>query len=120
MLDIKVTLSQNLKQKPADESALGFGRIFTDHMFLMDYEQGVGWNNARIVPYGDFAMDPASMVLHYGQAIFEGSKCYRRADGGLQLFRPQDNLARMSRSAERMGMPALEIPTLLRPATLAG
>ena len=108
MLDIKVTLSQNLKQKPADESALGFGRIFTDHMFLMDYEQGVGWNNARIVPYGDFAMDPASMVLHYGQAIFEGSKCYRRADGGLQLFRPQDNLARMSRSAERMGMPALD------------
>ena len=108
MLDIKVTLSQNLKQKPQDESALGFGRIFTDHMFLMDYEQGVGWNNARIVPYGDFAMDPAAMVLHYGQAIFEGSKCYRRADGGLQLFRPQDNLARMSRSAERMGMPALD------------
>ena len=62
MLDIKVTLSQNLKQKPADESALGFGRIFTDHMFLMDYEQGAGWNNARIVPYGDFAMDPAAMV----------------------------------------------------------
>ena len=108
MLDIKVTLSQNLKQKPADESALGFGRIFTDHMFLMDYELGIGWHNARIVPYGDFAMDPAAMVLHYGQAIFEGSKCYRRADGGLQLFRPQDNLARMSRSAERMGMPALD------------
>ena len=108
MLDIKVTLSQNLKQKPADESSLGFGRIFTDHMFLMDYEQGVGWNNARIVPYGSFAIDPAAMVLHYGQAIFEGSKCYRRADGGLQLFRPQDNLARMSRSAERMGMPALD------------
>ena len=108
MLDIKVTLSQNLKQKPTDESALGFGRIFTDHMFLMDYEKGVGWNNARIVPYGDFAIDPAAMVLHYGQAIFEGTKCYRRADGGLQLFRPQDNLARMSRSAERMGMPALD------------
>ena len=108
MLDIKVTLSQNLKQKPADESALGFGRIFTDHMFLMDYEQGVGWNNARIVPYGDFSIDPAAMVLHYGQAIFEGCKCYRRADGGLQLFRPQDNLARMTRSAERMGMPALD------------
>ena len=108
MLDIKVTLSQNLKQKPADESALGFGRIFTDHMFLMAYEKGIGWSNARIVPYGNFAMGPAAMVLHYGQAIFEGSKCYRRADGGLQLFRPQDNLARMSRSAERMGMPALD------------
>ena len=108
MLDIKVTLSQNLKQKPEDESALGFGRIFTDHMFLMDYEQGIGWNNARIVPSGDFALDPAAMVLHYGQAIFEGCKCYRRAEGGLQLFRPQDNLARMSRSAARMGMPALD------------
>ena len=113
MLDIKVTLSQNLKQKPADESALGFGRIFTDHMFLMDYEKGVGWHDARIVPYGDFAMDPAAMVLHYGQAIFEGTKCYRRADGGLQLFRPQDNLARMTRSAERMGMPALDEETAL-------
>ncbi len=108
MQDIKVTLTTNPKQKPADESALGFGRIFTDHMFIMDYELGIGWHNARIVPYGDFAMDPAAMVLHYGQAIFEGTKCYRRADGGLQLFRPQANLARMTRSAERMGMPALD------------
>ena len=113
MQEIKVTLSQNLKQKPADESALGFGRIFTDHMFLMDYEQGIGWHDARIVPYGDFSMDPAAMVLHYGQAIFEGSKCYRRADGGLQLFRPADNMARMSRSAMRMGMPALDEETAL-------
>ena len=109
MQEIKVTLSQNLKQKPADESALGFGRFFTDHMFLMDYELGVGWHNARIVPYGEFSIDPAAMVLHYGQAIFEGCKCYRRADGGLQLFRPSDNLARMSRSAERMCMPARDI-----------
>lgn len=108
MLDIKVTLTDSPKQKPADESALGFGRIFTDHMFLMDYEAGKGWHNARIVPYAPFDMDPACMVLHYGQAIFEGTKCYRRADGGLQLFRPSDNLARMSRSAERMGMPALD------------
>ena len=69
MLDISVTLSKNLKQKPADESALGFGRIFTDHMFMMDYELGLGWHNARIVPYGTLAMDPAAMVLHYGQAI---------------------------------------------------
>ena len=70
MQNITVTLSKNLKQKPADESALGFGRIFTDHMFIMDYELGIGWHDARIVPYGDFAMDPAAMVLHYGQAIF--------------------------------------------------
>ena len=71
MLDISVTRSKNLKQKPVDESSLGFGRIFTDHMFMMDYELGLGWHNARIVPYDSFAMDPAAMVLHYGQAIFE-------------------------------------------------
>ncbi len=113
MLDIKVTLTQSPKQKPSDESALGFGRIFTDHMFLMDYEAGIGWHDARIVPYGEFGIDPAAMVLHYGQAIFEGCKCYRRADGGLQLFRPTDNLARMTRSAERMCMPALDEETAL-------
>ncbi len=108
MSKITVTLTSAPKQKPADESALGFGRIFTDHMFLMNYEEGKGWFNPRVVPYGCFEMDPAAMVLHYGQAIFEGTKCYRRADGGLQLFRPADNLARMSRSARRMGMPALD------------
>ena len=113
MLDISVTRSKNLKQKPVDESSLGFGRIFTDHMFMMDYELGLGWHNARIVPYDSFAMDPAAMVLHYGQAIFEGCKCYRRADGGLQLFRAKDNLARMTRSAQRMCMPALDEETAL-------
>lgn len=113
MKEITVTLTKQPKAKPVDESKLGFGRIFTDHMFLMDYEEGQGWINPRVVPYGDFAMDPAAMVLHYGQAIFEGTKCYRRADGGLQLFRPADNLARMTRSAERMGMPALDEETAL-------
>lgn len=108
MQEISVTLSTSLKQKPQDESQLGFGKIFTDHMFLMNYEKGKGWFNPRIVPYGDFSMDPASMVLHYGQAIFEGTKAYRRADGGIQLFRPQANMARMSSSAKRMCMPALD------------
>ena len=112
-MEIKVTLSQNLKQKPADEGALGFGRLFTDHMFKMDYVAGQGWINPRIEPYAPFQMDPACMVLHYGQAIFEGSKAYRNAEGGIQLFRPTANLARMSRSAERMGMPALDEETAL-------
>ena len=112
-MEIKVTLSTAPKAKPVDESQLGFGRIFTDHMFLMDYEAGEGWKDARIVPYGDFHLDPAAMVLHYGQAIFEGTKCYRRADGGLQLFRPEANFARMTRSAERLGMPALDEQTAL-------
>ncbi len=113
MLPISVTRAAALKAKPTDESKLGFGKIFTDHMFLMDYEEGKGWHNARIEPYHNFEMDPATTVLHYGQAIFEGTKCYRRADGGLQLFRPQDNLARMTRSAKRMGMPALDEETAL-------
>ena len=108
MQDIQVTLAKNLKAKPQDESKLGFGKIFTDHMFLMNYEQGKGWINPRVVPYGDFSIDPAAMVLHYGQAIFEGTKCYRRADGGLQLFRPMENFKRMTRSAERLCMPKLD------------
>jgi len=112
-MDIKVTLANQLKTKPQDESKLGFGNFFTDHMFLMDYVDGQGWIDPRIVPYGDFHLDPAAMVLHYGQAIFEGTKCYRRADGGLQLFRPEANFARMTRSAQRLGMPALDEQTAL-------
>ena len=113
MSTISVTRTATPKARPQDESALGFGRIFTDHMFLMNYEEGKGWFNPRVVPYGCFDIDPAAMVLHYGQAVFEGTKCYRRADGGLQLFRPDANLARMSRSAKRMGMPALDEETAL-------
>ena len=99
MYQIPVTLTQNPKQKPADESKLGFGKLFTDHMFIMDYEEGRGWYDARVVPYGPFVMDPACTVFHYAQEIFEGMKCYRRKDGGLQLFRPRDNFERMNRSA---------------------
>ena len=108
MQEIKVTLSTALKQKPQDESQLGFGRIFTDHMFLMNYEKGKGWYDPRIVPYGDFAMDPASMVLHYGQAIFEGTKAYRRADGGIQLFRPDKNIERMNNTCDRLCVPRID------------
>ena len=113
MFQIPVTLTQNPKQKPADESKLGFGKIFTDHMFIMDYTLGRGWHDARVVPYGPFVMDPACTVFHYAQEIFEGMKCYRRKDGGLQLFRPRDNLARMNRSAARMGMPDIDIEQAL-------
>ena len=68
--------------------------IFTDHMFIMDYEKGRGWHDARVVPYGPFVMDPACTVFHYAQEIFEGMKCYRRKDGGLNLFCPRDNFER--------------------------
>ena len=90
------------------EDKLGFGKVFTDHMFIMDYDEAQGWHDARIVPFGRIDLHPASTVLHYGAEIFEGLKAYRRADGGVQLFRPMENIKRMNRSAERMSLP--EIP----------
>ena len=72
MEKIRVELSKNLKAKPTDEGKLGFGEIFTDHMFVMKYTEGQGWHDPAIVPYGPIALDPAAMVLHYGQEVFEG------------------------------------------------
>ena len=96
------------KPKPVDESALGFGKIFSDHVFFMEYSQKQGWQNPRIEPYGPIAMDPAAMILHYGQEVFEGLKAYRGTDGAICLFRPRMNFERMNRSAARLCMP--EIP----------
>lgn len=103
MYDIKVTKAVPLKQKPADESKLGFGKIFSDHMLLIDFDEGKGWHDARVVPYGNLSLSPAACVLHYSQEIFEGAKCYR-TEKGFNLFRIRDNFARFNRSAERMGM----------------
>ncbi len=94
------------RQKPADESKLGFGIYFSNHMFLLDYTAKNGWTNPRIEPYGPFLMEPAATILHYGQEVFDGHKAYRGPNGEVALFRPWDNLARMSRSAERMCIPA--------------
>ncbi len=113
MAHIQITRNQNPKAKPQDESKLGFGRLFTDHMFLYEYDEGMGWHDARIVPYGPISMDPSCAALHYGQTIFEGLKCYRRQDQGLQLFRAKDNFARMSRSATRMGMAPPDTDTVM-------
>ena len=85
---------------PSDQ--LGFGTVFTDHMFLMDYSADKGWHDARVVPYGPITMSPAASVRHYGTEVFEGMKAYRRPDGGVQLFRPWENVARLSRSGERL------------------
>ncbi len=106
-MNITITKTTAPKAKP-DESALGFGKIFTDHMFMMDYNKETGWTNARIVPFENLSIHPASTVLHYGSEIFEGLKAYRRADGKVQLFRPIENIRRMNRSAERLCLP--EIP----------
>ncbi len=91
---------------PSDQ--LGFGTVFTDHMFLMDYSADKGWHDARVVPYGPITMSPAASVLHYGTEVFEGMKAYRRPDGGVQLFRPWENVARLNRSCERLGLPQLD------------
>ena len=108
MQDIRFEQATSFKQKPQDESKMGFGKLFTDYMFEMDYTVEKGWHDPRVVPYHNFSMDPATSVLHYGQEIFEGMKCYRRKDGGLQLFRPRDNFKRMNRSAERMAIPQFD------------
>ncbi|MFN3875036.1 MAG: branched chain amino acid aminotransferase, partial [Flavobacteriales bacterium] len=87
-----------------DLQNIKFGRVFSDHMFVMDFSDG-GWQRPRIIPFGPMIMSPASLVLHYSQTIFEGLKAYRSVDGGINLIRPLDNIARMRRSAERMCMP---------------
>ncbi|MBW1896434.1 MAG: branched-chain amino acid aminotransferase [Deltaproteobacteria bacterium] len=106
-MDLKITKTKTLKALP-DESKLGFGEIFTDHMFNMDYDPEQGWHNPRIEPYSPIVMDPATMVLHYGQAIFEGLKAYRTGSGKIQLFRPHQNMKRLNQSAELLCIPEID------------
>ncbi len=89
-MEIPITKSTTIgrRPRPKSESELGFGKYFTDHMFLMDYEKGKGWIDPRIVPYGPLSLDPSAMVLHYGQEIFEGLKAYRWTDGDHCPFSP--------------------------------
>ncbi|MBR5872023.1 MAG: branched-chain amino acid aminotransferase [Oscillospiraceae bacterium] len=108
-----VTYTENPKAKPADESKLGFGRSFSDHMFLMNYTEGKGWHDGRIVPYAPLELDPSCMVLHYAQEVFEGMKAYRWEDGSIHLFRPYENAKRMQNSNERLCMPAVPEDTFV-------
>ena len=109
MLDIKITRTTSPKEKPQDETKLGFGKKFTDHMFVMDYTEGEGWHDARIVPYAPFPLDPATVVFHYAQEIFEGMKAYRTADDTIQLFRPDCNAKRFQDSADRLCIPKIPV-----------
>lgn len=115
--DLEVSLKkadpEQLKKQPAADN-LGFGVHFTDHMFLMKWKQQQGWHDAQICPYQNFQIDPAAMVLHYGQAIFEGLKGYRGKDDQLFLFRPKDNFNRMNESALRMCMPRIPVDKVLK------
>ena len=106
--EISITKTTSPKERPTDESKLGFGKIFTDHMFLMDYSADKGWNNARIVPFGPIPTHPASTVFHYGAEIFEGMKAYRATDGSIRLFRPMENIKRLNNSAERLCLPQID------------
>ena len=105
-MDIKIVKTTSPKIKP-DKSVLGFGKYFSDHMFVMDYDSENGWHDARIIPFENISLHPASTVLHYGAEIFEGLKAYRRKDGKVQLFRPMENIRRMNNSAERMCLPQI-------------
>jgi branched-chain amino acid aminotransferase len=97
-----------MKPKVSDETQLGFGKLFTDRMLLVEWTPDKGWHNARIKPYEPFVLDPAALVFHYAQEIFEGLKAYKWADGRIALFRPEKNAWRFNQSATRMCMP--EVP----------
>ena len=109
MLDIKITKTTQPKAKPAPGQKLGFGRIFTDHMFVMNYTEGQGWHDARIVPFQNISLSPAAMVYHYGQEMFEGLKAYKNPDGQVYLFRPDMNAKRTNNTNDRLVIPRLPI-----------
>ena len=105
-MEISITKTTAPKVKP-EALTLGFGKFFTDHMFMMDFSREEGWHDARIIPFANISLHPASTVLHYGSEIFEGLKAYRRADGKVQLFRPMENIRRMNSSADRLCLPQI-------------
>ncbi len=113
-MNISVTKTTAPKQRPTDESKLGFGKIFTDHMFLMNYSTEKGWHDARIVPYGPIPLEPSAMVFHYAQELFEGMKAYRLSDGSIQLFRPDRNIERMNNTCDRLCVPRLDPADVLQ------
>jgi branched-chain amino acid aminotransferase len=110
---IRVTRATTRKPKPRDHE-LGFGTVFTDHMFLADFQEEKGWYDPRIEPYGPLSLDPATAVLHYAQAVFDGLKAFRGQDGTVRLFRPQKHVERLNQSAERMCIPPLDPDLALR------
>ncbi|MDH5751369.1 MAG: branched-chain amino acid aminotransferase [Deltaproteobacteria bacterium] len=96
------------RQPPTDETKLGFGKLYSDHMFTMKWTLDKGWTQAEIAGYRPLSMAPASLVLHYGQTVFEGLKAYRTESGKVNLFRPLENCRRLNRSAARLDLPQVE------------
>ena len=107
MLDIKITKTTNPQPKPAKGQKLGFGKIFTDHMFVMNYTEGKGWHDPRIEPFHNISLSPAAMVYHYGQEMFEGLKAYKGEDGSVYLFRPDMNAKRTNATNDRLVIPQI-------------
>ncbi len=106
-MDILIQKNENPKKRVKDDQ-LGFGKVFTDHMFNMDYSPGKGWHNPRIEPYAPLTLDPATMMLHYAQAVFEGLKAFHTKNDGTVLFRPRDNFARLNNSCKALCIPAID------------
>ena len=102
------TVESRLRKQKPDSGQIPFGRTFTDHMFVMDYEESQGWHEPRIVPYEPLTLDPAAMIFHYGQTVFEGLKAYRTDDGRVLLFRPEKNFERLNLSSERLSIPPID------------
>lgn len=113
MLNIRYEYTTQKKVKP-DYANLGFGKYFTDHMFMMDYTEGEGWHDARIVPFQNLSLSPATAVFHYAQEMFEGLKAYKTADGRVQLFRPQKNIERLNNTNRRMCIPEIDPDDVLQ------
>ncbi|MBE6924716.1 MAG: branched chain amino acid aminotransferase, partial [Ruminococcaceae bacterium] len=109
MLDIKINLTTTPKEKPAPGQKLGFGKIFTDHMFAMNYTEGKGWHDPRIEPFQNISLSPAAMVYHYGQEMFEGLKAYKNENGEVFLFRPDMNAKRTNATNDRLVIPQLPV-----------
>ncbi|MBM7580467.1 branched-chain amino acid aminotransferase [Jeotgalibacillus terrae] len=103
---LEIVKSQQLKEKPS--AGVPFGTTFTDHMFMMEYEEEKGWHDARITPYSPITLDPAAMIFHYGQTIFEGLKAYRTEDDRILLFRPEKNFERLNLSGARLSIPPVD------------
>jgi len=106
-ISVRIEKSSSPKVRPGD-AGLVFGRVFTDHMAIADWTEADGWTDARVVPYGNFSLDPAAAVFHYGQEIFDGMKAFRTADGHVQLFRPDRHARRLAEGAARLCMPAAD------------
>ncbi|API91202.1 MULTISPECIES: branched-chain amino acid aminotransferase [Virgibacillus] len=104
---VKINRCAVKKEKPHTDQ-LEFGRVFTDHMFVMDYSEPLGWHDARIIPYQPLSIDPSAMIFHYGQSVFEGLKAYQTPEGEIQLFRPEKNLQRLNKSNDRLCIPAVD------------